>query len=290
MVVYVEPTRLDFWQLAKEPDESYIDPMGPKNCGTHSASRMAMRAAEGIRPAAADSWKPTGYQIRRYCYNPDGTRDTAGGVHHGQTKAAVRMLYGVELTNYYAVDFDEGLERLEETRGGSFSLWYKPIRDYSARRGSFTFYQNHEIFISSVDRVRKVLKGVVDPLADGRQSGLYHGPGEYPISLIREACGELNVSGTSTYRALGAGKVYVQTTRATGAPPAPPAQYKVVILGKTPLYLQPFGTRSGGVSRATYICIRQLVGGIWWFRILNAHSDNYHKWFKANPNMETSRA
>lgn len=289
--VYVESQRRDFWQLAKEPDGSYIDPMGPKNCGTHSASRMAMRALEGVRPSGATLWPPTGYEIRRHCYNADGSRDTAGGVHHGQTKAALRMLYGVDVTNYYGVDIEQFIDGLEATRGGSLSIWYRRIRDTPNRRGSFTFFENHEMFIGGVDRARGVFTKVVEPLADGRQTGLYHGPGEYPISLVKACAGELNISTTSTYRALGYGKAYFQLTKATGAPPSPSRLYRVVISGRTGIYDVPFGRRVSGVSSATYTCTRQKVGGQWWYRIVGPQrSGNLGRWFTANGNVEAHYA
>lgn len=292
-VTFIEPTRLDFWQLAKEPDGSYIDPMGPKNCGTHSASRMATRALEGVRQTGfVGQWPPTGYDIRRHCFEANGSRDTTGGVHHGQTKAAVKMLYGVDLANHYGEDFEASLDALDETRAVSYSVRYKRIRDYPSRRGSFTFYENHELVANGVDRARGMLTGVVEPLADGRQAGLYKGPGEYPISLIKAACGELNISSVAgTYRALGFGKAYFQTTKPTGAPPAALRLYRVEITGKTGIYDVPYGTRLGGVSKATYTCTRQKVAGQWWYLIRGPkRSGNLGRWFTTNGNVEAHYA
>lgn len=289
---YVEPERADFWQLYREPGStSYLDPLGPKNCGTHSAARMAMRSLEGIRPAGIlGQWYPNGYDIRRHCYNPDGTRDTAGGVHHGQTRSALRLLYGVDVVNHYSADFDEIVAHLEATRPISLSLWYRPIRDTANRRGSFTFYQNHEIFLGGVDRARGVFTNVVDPLADGRQTGLYHGPGEYPISLIRSAAGQLNIA-SSGYGAVGYGRAYYQVGPATGTPPASPRLYRVEITGRTPLYVLPNGERVGAVSLATYTCTRTKIGGLWWYRIVGpSRSGNLGRWFKPNANTEAHYA
>jgi len=217
--VYVEPVRQDFWQLARKKDGHYVDPLGPKNCMTHSAARSVMRATEGIKPAAALVWPPTGYEIRMACKNPDGTTDLTAGVNHTQVAAAVKRLYGVTLTLYYGDPFDDIIDLLEATHGVQLSIWYKRIRDDPTRRGSFTFYENHELFISGVDRARGVFTNVVEPLADGRQDGLYHGPGEYKISLLKAAAGELNVA-SSGYRALGFGRAYYAATKATGTPPS----------------------------------------------------------------------
>lgn len=235
MAIYVEPVRPDFWQLAKKADGSYLDPLGPKDCMTHSAARAVMRHQEGHKPAVISGvWPPTGYEIRRHCIDPATHKpDISGGVRHSQVQAAVKSLYGVELVAYYGNSFDDLVDLIAETRGAMISLWYKRIRDNAARRGSFTFYQNHEIFANGVDRTRSVFTGVVDPLADGRQAGLYHGPGEYPFSLIKPAMGELNVSqDPNGYVPLGSGKGYFMVTKPTYADearwwpswmPAPPA-------------------------------------------------------------------
>ena len=213
MAVYLEPVRADFWQLYREPDGSYLDPLGPKNCTTHSMSRAIMRHFEGARPPGITGvWPPTGYAIRRY------TGDAEGGTNLGQMAVVGRNYYGMELEDRYRMGWDAFLGELEETRGAILQLRYKRIRDHSVFRGSFTFTDNHAIWVSGVDRERGVATGVVDPLADGRAAGIFRGPADYPLSLLRAAAGELNIS-TSGYRALGYGLVYAGFTRATGLPP-----------------------------------------------------------------------
>jgi hypothetical protein len=212
MTIYVEHERSDFWQLAKDPAGDYIDPLGPKNCQTHAASRSIMRANEGVKPAGITGiWPPTGAAIRKY------TGDTVGGTNHSQMATVARERYGTVLVEHRRLPFDDFIDLAEETRGLQLSLWYRRIRDTASRRGSFTFYQNHEFFIGGVDRDRGVFTDVVDSLADGRYAGIYHGPGEYPISLLRMAAGELNVaSNPDDYVALGVGLCYALATRATG--------------------------------------------------------------------------
>lgn len=267
--VYIEPVRADFWQLYREPGGGYLDPLGPRNCMTHSAARAVMRATEGVRPAGTPgAWPPTGYEIRRHCIDPNtGLADTSGGVNHTQVKSAVKRLYGVDLTLYYGNSFDDMVDLSAETRGIMVSLWYEPIRDNIYRRGSFTFYQNHEIWIPNVDRSHSRFIDVVDPLADGRQTGLFHGPGAYSFNLIKNAMGRLNVA-SSGYRALGYGKGYFATTKITGAPPASP-RFNVTITGYTPLYKTPGGTRVTAVRKAAYRCGRTYVNGQWWYRIIS---------------------
>jgi hypothetical protein len=223
MGVYVEPVRSDFWQLFKEPGEStYDDPLGPKNCMTYSAARLVTRSYEGKKPAGITGvWPPTGEAIRRYCVDAGtGRPDVSGGVHHGQIARVLRERYDLDIELLYGDPFDDVLDSIDATHPAMISVWYRRIRDTPSRRGSFTFYQNHELFVNDVDRARGVLRGVVDPLADGRQTGLYRGPGEYPISLVKAAAGELNISSDPNgYRALGAGRVYAAVGPATGAAP-----------------------------------------------------------------------
>lgn len=226
MAIYVEPVRSDFWQLFRVPTpgggSEYNDPLGPKDCMTHSASRMVMRVHEGRKPPGVTGvWPPTGAAIRRYCIDPDtGKPDTAGGVNHTQIARVLRERYDIELDLLYGDPFDDVLDSVDATHPAMISIWYRRIRDLPSRRGSYTFYENHELFISAVDRARGVLKGVVDPLADGRQPGLYHGPGEYPISLVKAAAGELNISSDPRrYRSLGTGRCYAALGPATGAAP-----------------------------------------------------------------------
>lgn len=217
MSVYVEPVRADFYQLYREPDGTYLNPTGPLDCQAHSASRMVMRINEGVKPAGITGiWPPTGSAIRRY------TGDTSGGLTHAQVARVMRDHYNTPVSTFYRLPISDVIDALEETRPVSLSLWYRRIRDYTPRRGSFTFYQNHEIFIGGVDREQGVFTNVVDPLADGRQTGIYKGPGEYPISLIRAAAGELNVAGSGDYEPLGVGLCYANIGPPTGQAPAPP--------------------------------------------------------------------
>jgi len=214
---YVETERPDFWQLARNSQGDYLDPRGPLNCQTHTASRLVMRANEGKRPAATTGvWPPTGAAIRAY------TGDNSGGVNHSQVSVVARTKYDTILSVRYGLPFDDFIDLVEETRGAGLSIWYKRIRD-SPFRGSTTFYQNHEIFIGGVDRERGVFTDVVDPLADGRYPGLFKGPGNYPIALLRMAAGDLNVaSQAGDYVRLGTGLCYAIVTQPTGSPPSAP--------------------------------------------------------------------
>ncbi len=221
MSIYRERERADFWQLYREPgSSSYLNPTGPLDCQAHSASRMIMRSNEGKRPAGTTGvWPPTGRAIRFY------TGDNSGGLTHSQVARVMRDRYKTPVTSYYRIAFPDILDALEETRPVSLSVWYRRIRDTASRRGSFTFSQNHEIFIGGVDRERDVFTNVVDPLADGRQPGIFKGPGDYPISLLRVAAGELNVASGGDYVPLGVGLAYANIGPPTGDAPVQPSTF-----------------------------------------------------------------
>ncbi|HKY59400.1 MAG TPA: hypothetical protein VJP59_00165 [Gemmatimonadota bacterium] len=222
MGVYVEPVVLDFWQLARDADGHFIDQWGPLDCNTHSTARLIMRHYEGQRPAGISGvWPPNGEWIRSVTRNPDGTLDRTGGTNLAQMDAVAKQHYAFDIDVRYGLAWEAFLNELAKTRGASLSVYYEPIRR-SSFRGSYTFKTNHQIFVGGVDRARGVLTGVIDPLADGRltSSGrVFRGPADYPISLLKNAAGQLNLA-TSGYRALGQGKCYVGFSRATGEAPA----------------------------------------------------------------------
>jgi hypothetical protein len=216
--IYVEPVAPDFWQLAKNHG-TYIDQWGPKDCTTHSMARTIMRHYEGQKPAGiTGAWPPNGEFIRSVTRNRDGTLDREGGNNLGQMAAVGKEFYGFSLGVRQGMPFSSFVTMIEAGRGALVQLWYEPIR-VSPFRGSETFFDNHAIFVSGVDRAAGVFTGVVDPLADGRRTGLFHGPASYPIALIREAAGRLNVGTPTNYRALGAGLINAGFTQATGTPP-----------------------------------------------------------------------
>lgn len=244
MSVYVEPTNIGFWQLAREPGGDYIDPTGPKDCQTFSASRLIIRANEGQKPVGVSApWPPTGEVVRNF------TGDTVGGTNHSQMVDVAASRYRTTLDKHNGIPFDDFIDGIEETRGGSLSIWYRRIRNNVARRGSFTFYENHEVFIGGVDRDRGVFKNVVDPLADGRQTGLYHGPGDYSISLLRMAAGELNIArNPSDYQALGVGLCYALLSKPTGGAPVPVPQPHAIDYGGTPVNILKSGASTALLS------------------------------------------
>lgn len=184
------------------------------------------------------------YQVRRW------TGDTSGGTTLAQVDKALNTYESVDLEVYYKLAWTDFVAKINAGRGAILQGWYAPIRD-SRFRGSETFGGNHAIFIPPG-------WGAMDPLADGRRTGIYKYHGEaYPLSLLRDFAGRLNLS-TTGYSALGLGLVYAAFTRDNSAAykfsihPTPPAtsiayfQYTVVngvITGRVRKY-------TGGFSAA----------------------------------------
>lgn len=253
MATYQEPVVPDFWQLAKNSSGAYIDPWGPLDCTTHSAARAVMRHYQGAKPAGiSGQWPPTGGFIRSVTKNPDGTLDRTGGTNHSQMQQVLSAYYGMPLDVQNGMLWADFIAQVNATRGAMISLSYKRIAS-SPYSGQSNFYGNHEMFCESVTDTTLRL---IDPLADGRYAGVYHGPGDYPMELIKQACGDL-VLNSATGQTLGYGRIYAAFTQATGTIPDPLEDIVISVKAKaedwTPTTTAlPDGTqRSNGVFRGT---------------------------------------
>lgn len=216
MAIYREPVRPDFWQLSKYTGDGYVDPWAPLDCATHSAARAIERQFEGVKPAGITGlWPPTGGWIRQVTANPDGSLDRSGGVNHSQMAAVASKYYGFALDVRNGMSWDALIAEIAKTRGAMISVRYRLI-SLSAYSGEAGFTGNHELFCESVDLGARTMR-IIDPLADGRYAGIYHGPGDYPMELIKRAAGELVLD--SAGRQLGYGLVYAALTQATGDAP-----------------------------------------------------------------------
>lgn len=155
------------------------------------------------------------------------TGDTSGGTNLAQIDYALRTHVNIDLDTRYRLAWTEFTRRINAGEGAILQGWYAPIRA-TRFRGSDTFGGNHAIFVPPG-------WGAMDPLCDGRRTGIYKYHGEaYPQSLLREFAGRLNVGGSS-YVSLGLGLVYAAFTRdnVAAAPryevsirPTPPATSK----------------------------------------------------------------
>jgi hypothetical protein len=141
----------------------------------------------------------TGAQIRQM------THDTVGGLTLAQVDAALWSGWDINVATSYGMSWDLVEKAIDSGKGAILQGWYGPIADsrYDAGGG---FRGNHAVF---------VLPNWVtmDPLADGRRSGIYKYHGEvYPRALLKDFAGKLNLY-PSGYHPLGAGKAYVSLTQ-----------------------------------------------------------------------------
>jgi hypothetical protein len=127
---------------------------------------------------------PTGNTIR------DWTGDHLGGLELGQCDRALADNEDVQfITNVWTAG--EFYGRLASGYGAVLLIGYGPIRN-SRFRGSATFTGNHAIYVPPG-------LAVMDPLADGRRSGIYKYKGEpYPASLLNAAAAALRMNNGSS--------------------------------------------------------------------------------------------
>lgn len=161
--------------------------------------------------------RPTGGQVRTR------TGDTVGGLNLSQVDEALYEGWNINLDTVYRLSWDAFAKKINEGRGAVLQGYYTPIADsrFDAGRG---FRGNHAMFVAPA------WVGM-DPLADGRASGVYKYHGEaYPQALLRSFAGKL-VLGPKT--ALGDGLVYASFTRDN----VTPSDWRVsVSAGKIGLY------------------------------------------------------
>lgn len=146
---------------------------------------------------------------------------------------------------------------------------------------SGNFRGAHDTFISAGDSNNA---RVGDPGADGRRTGIPKGWQSMPWELLERAAGALPLStgGPTLAQEYGSGRVYAYLT-----PPDPIVsnqKYRVRIDGPTPIYDKPNGRRVGGVSSATYNCIRarEADGKVWYRILLNSKTTNRGRYFRAS--------
>jgi hypothetical protein len=132
------------------------------------------------------------------------TGDFVGGLNLRQIDDALKAHQGVDLAVLTPTTWADFVARLRAGQGAVLQGYYAPIAasPFDAGNG---FKGNHAIFVPPNF-------AVMDPLADGRFRNVYRYHGQvYPAALLRSFAGKLNVGSTS-YRALGDGKVYAAFT------------------------------------------------------------------------------
>ena len=157
-----------------QPQLNPADPYGNVNCTAYAAATCIAFDTQG-------RLMPTGKQIRHETNEPiPDAKDP--GLTLAQVASASKnwnVSFDVEL----GMDWAALADALKAGHGVILQISYAPILG-TPFAGSTTFAGGHSIAI---------LPGwyVYDPLADGRRTGIYHGPGIYPEELLRKAAAEL---------------------------------------------------------------------------------------------------
>lgn len=166
--------------------------LGWSSCTAFSA---AMAAAFDVQK----QYVMSGAQVRQM------THDTVGGLTLAQVDAALLEGWNINLNTTYRLPWTEFAKAINSGKAGILQGYYAPIADsrFDAGRG---FRGNHAVTVLP-DWI------AMDPLADGRATGVYRYHAEpYPQALLRDFAGRLNLS-TTGYSALGQGYVYASLTR-----------------------------------------------------------------------------
>lgn len=167
---------MTLWNPANAGQLSSNDSEGGNSCVAYSASYALSDATNG-------RVHPTGNTIR------DWTGDHLGGLELAQVDYAIARNTGIDFTtNVFTAG--EFYGRLASGYGAILLGGYKPIAQ-SRYSGQPTFWGNHAIYVPPG-------LAVMDPLADGRRSGIYRYHGErYPSSLINAFAAALRLGNGS---------------------------------------------------------------------------------------------
>jgi hypothetical protein len=134
------------------------------------------------------------------------TGDFDGGLTLAQIDTALNRYWDVDLVTLYRLPWSTFAHMIDRGQGAVLQGLYAPIADTRFDAGN-GFRGNHAVFVPPN-------WGVMDPLADGRYSGVYKYRGEaYPQSLLRDFAGALDLDPRSSeYKPLGRGYVYAAMT------------------------------------------------------------------------------
>jgi hypothetical protein len=164
---------MTLYNPANQGQLSSNDSEGGNSCVAYSASYALSDATNG-------RIHPTGARIR------DWTGDHMGGLELAEVDYAIARNAGIDFTtNVFTAG--EFYGRLASGYGAILLGGYRPIAQsrYSGQPG---FIGNHGIYVPPG-------LAVMDPLADGRRSGIYRYHGErYPSSLINAFASSLRMS------------------------------------------------------------------------------------------------
>lgn len=216
----------------------------------------------------------------RYQFSPgsmhDRQSDKLGGIGVDDVADAFATVGQTLLTpDYY--DWNDVMAAVKARRHVVIGVDYGKVPyDYQSQKGGdFSHAMGIDDYRSSDGRIL-----VYDTLATNSRW--------MPQSAIRPAAEALALQGRGS-----SGRLFVGLTAQRPLLVAE-VRYRVVITGYTPLYSAPYGTKLGAVTKATYICTRSKVDGLWWYRIRSkvdgSATANAGRYFKPNRYTEATYA
>lgn len=171
------------------------DPLGSTSCTCYSGAMAADYDTCGGKV-------PTGKEVRKM------TGDTSGGTSLPQVDYALRKGWGVDLDTRIGsarLTWDQFAAKIDAGHGAILQGSYLAIHN-TKYEGDKNFIGNHAIFVPPG-------WGVMDPLCDGRRTGIYKYHGEaYPKDLLKRFAGLLMLD-EKKKRRLGEGLVWCSLTR-----------------------------------------------------------------------------
>jgi hypothetical protein len=244
---------------------------GGFNCTAASEAMWLYRASQGRVSLSACS-------VRKK------TADRVGGLNLEEARQVSVSLGFPGGLVYRPIRFEKLRQLILTGRYGAIlQIGYSQLAgsDYDCFGDSFR--GGHAIFLS---RGTDAYVRGGDPGADGRRPGVPEGFQNYPWPLLERAASVLPLddAGHKLLDEYGSGYAYAYLTPAD--PLVPVQRYDVSMTGFTPVYSAPGGSRVGAVSRASYVCTRAKVSGLWWYRIVTkldgSRTANAGRYFKPN--------
>jgi hypothetical protein len=244
-------------RFVKQLDGCTYHPPG-ENCTCACEAMWLYRASQGrIITSSCDVRRRTG--------------DDEGGTRLEQVEAVSKQ-YGITTGIVYKPMLISKLWSLMDTGryGAILQIDYSPIAPTQYDCFDSHFFGAHAIYLTRPSGASSVVAG--DPGADGRRSTIPKGWQTYPRSLLTKAAGMLDIGDAGHPLTLdsryGAGHCFAYVT-----PPDPAGvKYLATISGPVSIYNRPGGTVVGRVTKATYICTRSKIDGLWWYTILTTSS------------------
>jgi hypothetical protein len=226
--------------------------------------------------ASGGTLRKTACQVRQ------ASGDTSGGTNLEQMQA-VSSHFGVSRGTLYRPGLFLKVRDLVLTgrHAAHVQIGYRLLRNTKWDCFGGNFGGAHDLYVNGGDANNA---HYADPGADGRRPGIPTGYQTMPWDLLERCASNLPIAdnGLTVAQEFGSGRVYALVTPAD--PLASGVKITMQIDGYTPLYYSPGGMRDGAVSKATYVCTRSKVDGLWWYKIVSkvggGKTANAGKFFK----------